>query len=103
MKKRLFLLGGTVIATVILCAVLLTVSTSAGATADAVSSSPEELNFTLLAYGGAVALFDDEELLEVYDDIVLNALPPADRTALEEGIAIKSFEQLSALLEDFDG
>ena len=102
MKKRLIILFCPLAVAVIICAVVLTPHPTESTAA--VSSAPaEKLHFTLSLYGGHPALFDRDDLLEVYDDIPVNSLPPADRTSLEDGIEINSFEELYTLLEDFDG
>lgn len=104
MKNRLIIICTTVAITVILCAALFSVS-AAPVVPEGTgnnTSSDTALHFTLAAWGNNIALYDDGEIIEVYEDILLSALPPADRTALNEGIEITSFEQLSSLLEDFE-
>ncbi len=105
MKNRLIILICTVIITVITCSALFSVRampTSPEVNTNS-SSNPQNLGFVLAAYGNNAALYDGNEIIEVYDSILISALPPADRTLLEQGIEISSFEQLTTLLEDFDG
>ena len=102
MKKRLIILYFSVAATVIICTLILSI----GATGVKKAPAPEKeekLDFTLSLYENRPALFDGNSLLEVYDDIAVSSLPPADQTALKDGIKIDSFAQLYTLLEDFDG
>ncbi len=104
MKNRLIILCVTAVVTIIVCITLFSVSAiplSPEVNTNSTASSTS-LGFTLAAYGNNIALFDDGEIIEVYEDILLSALPPADRTALNSGIEITSFEQLSSLLEDFE-
>ncbi len=57
----------------------------------------------LKAYENTVALYNNNEIKEIYSDIVLNALPIKDQNDLQKGILIKSNDELLQLLEDFDG
>ena len=87
-----------------LCAVIATIafySIAQKPTQNATSSINN--NLLLKAYENAVALYDGENIKEVYYDIVLDALPLKDKTLLKSGIPIESNEQLNSLLEDYDG
>lgn len=60
-------------------------------------------NLCLKAYENTVALYNNNEIEEIYSDIVLNALPIKDQNDLQKGIPIDSKDELLRLLEDFDG
>lgn len=59
-------------------------------------------NYTLKSYKNTVALYNNEELLTVYDDIVLNTLPQNDIEHFKKGIAVSSPAQAEAYLQDFE-
>lgn len=60
------------------------------------------LALVLGSYKGYVALFNAgaEEPRQIYPYQV-SSLPPADQQALEEGIIVRTEEQLNKLLEDY--
>lgn len=62
-----------------------------------------ENKYILKEYNGTVALFKNDEVISVYDEIVLSAFPSADRQRFAEGIAINSPEEAEYIIEDFDG
>ncbi len=53
--------------------------------------------------GGQVKLFRNGNVVAIYDDIVIDILPPDDRKALKKGIEIKNEEELLSIIEDYDG
>ena len=53
--------------------------------------------------GGQVKLFRNGNVVAIYDDIVIDILPPDDREALKKGIEIKNEEELLSIIEDYDG
>ncbi|MGN0492448.1 MAG: hypothetical protein ACI4F7_02280 [Acutalibacteraceae bacterium] len=59
--------------------------------------------WVLKAYGNSIALYNGEELAEVYGDIVLDNLPPEDVKILENGIAFPTREEAERAVEDYDG
>lgn len=59
--------------------------------------------FTLKAYNNTVALYKGEEILEVYDGIVLNNLPVTDRDALNKGINFENRTEAETSVENYDG
>lgn len=103
MKTRLIVLLSCVVITVITCTALFSVKAEPSKEPNITSSRQETVNFTLAVWGNNAALFDGGQVIEIYDDIIVSSLPPADQTALEQGITITSFDQLESLLEDFDG
>lgn len=66
------------------------------------ASKTKESDYLLKSYKNTVALFKDEELITVYDGIVLNTLPEADIQTFNSGIEVATPAQAEALLEDFD-
>ncbi len=68
------------------------------------SAKPQEAPIlTVKAYKNTVALYNDQEIVTVYDDIVLNTLPPADINRLSSGITVENRAAAEKLLEDYDG
>ena len=63
----------------------------------------EQQPYTLKAYNNTVALYKGEEILEVYDGIVLNTLPITDRNALSKGIDFQSRSEAELSVENYDG
>lgn len=63
----------------------------------------EPSSWVLKAYGNSVALYNDKDLAAVYDDIVLDDLPPEDIKILESGIAFPTREEAEQAIEDYDG
>lgn len=59
--------------------------------------------WVLHSYGDNVALYNGEEIIEVYGTISLNTLPEADRRLLDSGIAFHSREEAQNAIEDYDG
>lgn len=58
--------------------------------------------YTLKSYRNCVALYENQELIEVYDEIVLNSLPVTDRKNLNKGINFDNKSQVHIALEDYD-
>lgn len=59
--------------------------------------------YILKEYNGTVALFENDDILSVYDEIVLSAFPSADRQRFSEGIQVNSPEDALKIIEDYDG
>ena len=60
--------------------------------------------YVLRAYNNTVALYNGEnEIVEVYDGIVLNTLPDADVRQLTNGIAFSTKAEALRTVEDYDG
>ena len=66
------------------------------------SSAALALYLVLGCWKGYVALFESgsEEPRQIFPYQV-SSLPPADQTALEEGIRVQDQEELTRLMEDF--
>ncbi len=94
MKRKLLILAicVTLTLTVIIASLLM------------VNAANKVSNELILIYkDGYVTLMRGDETITVYDNIVVDVLPPADRKALTEGIIIESEEQLYSIIEDYDG
>ena len=57
----------------------------------------------LIAENGVVELKKGNKTITVYDNIMLDVLPPSDREKLVHGIIIENEEQLYSIIEDYDG
>lgn len=60
-------------------------------------------SYTLKEYNGAVALFKGDEVINVYDGVILSTLPRSDRQMFTNGITIKSPDEAQNIIEDYDG
>ena len=60
-------------------------------------------SYILKDYNGTVALYKGQDLLTVYDGVVLSSLPLEDRVRFGEGIAVDSPEDADSIIEDYDG
>ena len=58
--------------------------------------------YTIKAYKNSVALYSDNEIIAIYDDIVLNTLPEQDVLNFKRGISVSTPAQAELYLEDFD-
>ncbi|MBO4693376.1 MAG: hypothetical protein J5659_03160 [Clostridia bacterium] len=63
----------------------------------------EHKQYILKEYNGSVALFMGENILSVYDEIVLSAFPHSDRQRFIKGIPVSSPEEAQTIIEDYDG
>ncbi len=59
--------------------------------------------WVLHSYGNNVALYKDEEIIEVYGGIMLDTLPDEDKKLLDNGIVFSSREEAVNAIEDYDG
>ena len=60
-------------------------------------------SYTLKERNGTVALYKGENLLTVYDGVVLSSLPIEDRVRFSEGISVENPEEADSIIEDYDG
>lgn len=60
-------------------------------------------HYTLKSYNGTVALYCDNEIVTVYDGIVLSTLPYEDRARFSEGITVQNPTDAQIIVEDYDG
>ena len=64
----------------------------------------EEPNeWVLASYGDNVALYNQNEVVEVYGSISLENLPVADRERIKRGIIFDSKSEAELAVEDYDG
>ena len=59
--------------------------------------------WVLHSYGNNVALYNGDEVVEVYGSIVLDTLPDEDRRLLDNGIHFTTKEEAVSAIEDYDG
>ena len=59
-------------------------------------------NYMLKSYKNTVALYNNENIIKVYDNIVLNTLPQQDIHNFNIGITVSSPEHADTYLEDFE-
>ncbi len=94
MKRKLIILAFAISLT-------LTVIIASLLIVNAVGKNNNQL--VLIAKDGYVKLMRGKDTVTVYDNIILDVLPPADVNALKDGIIIESEEQLYSIIEDYDG
>ncbi|MBR3968165.1 MAG: hypothetical protein IKJ93_01085 [Clostridia bacterium] len=58
--------------------------------------------YMLKSYRNTVALYQNDKLLEIYENIVLNTLPQKDIQSFNNGITFGTEEQAEIYLEDFE-
>ena len=59
--------------------------------------------WVLHSYGNNVALYNGEEIIEVYGSIALDTLPESDKRLLDNGIFFLTREEAQSAIEDYDG
>ena len=66
------------------------------------STSNKTTTYVLKSYKNSVALYNEGELIKVYDDVVLNTLPQKDVQNFNKGISFASLTQAENYLLDFE-
>ena len=66
-------------------------------------SDTANTSYTLKAYKNTVALYQNDNLIKTYDDIVLNTLPLSDIDRFKSGITVSSENDAIKIIEDYDG
>ena len=66
-------------------------------------SATANTSYTLKAYRNTVALYQNDNLIKTYDDIVLNTLPISDINRFKSGITVSSENDAIRIIEDYDG
>lgn len=61
------------------------------------------VSWVLHSYGNNVALYNGEEIVEVYGSIMLDTLPADDKKQLDNGIVFSTKEEAVNAIEDYDG
>lgn len=82
-----------------LCFCVLTVTVTS---ADSQKKSYTNEAYVLKSYKNTVALYKQDEIITVYQNVVLNTLPEKDRLNFKKGIPVSDPSQAEILLEDFD-
>ena len=59
--------------------------------------------YYLREYNGTVALFKNEELVEVYGGVVTDNLPFNDYKRFADGIKVSGIDEAQIIMEDYDG
>ncbi len=60
-------------------------------------------HWVLQSYGNNVALYNGDDVIEVYGSIMLDTLPEDDKRQLDNGISFLTKEEARTAIEDFDG
>lgn len=60
------------------------------------------VNYTLKSYKNTIALYNGEEIVKIYSNIVLNTLPEKDIQNFNIGIPVATQIQAETYLEDFE-
>lgn len=68
-----------------------------------VQTDEANAKFMLKSHNNAVALYQNDQVVEVYDQIVLNALPGLDILKFNQGIPIEDIGKIDEILQDYDG
>ena len=63
----------------------------------------EESPWILQSYGNNVALYNGDQIVEVYGSIVLDTLPEEDKRLLDSGISFLTKDEAVMAIEDYDG
>ncbi len=61
-----------------------------------------QTNYILKSYKNTVALYDNDEIVKIYSDIVLNTLPKNDIQIFNSGISVPTPTHADQYLENFD-
>ncbi len=64
---------------------------------------PHQEPWVLQSYGNNVALFNGEDIIEVYGAIMIDTLPDEDKKMLKNGISFLTKEEAVMAIEDYDG
>lgn len=85
------------------CIAVLTLTLTAVIIFKASPKKTDADNYCLKSYKNTVALYNGEEIIQIYNNIVLNTLPEQDVINFNNGIAVATPAQAEIILEDFDG
>lgn len=59
-------------------------------------------SYELKSYKNTIALYNDEKIVKIYDDIVLNTLPKNDIQNFNIGVSVTNPTHADEYLENFD-
>lgn len=99
------LLATLMVMTSVLFGVKLSADINSVSKTDENNSEKTESSITyVLKYDdGNVSLFEDNTIVETFNEINIDMLPQADRQNLYDGIVLNSIDEVYELIEDFDG
>ena len=66
-------------------------------------NTTKSTRWVLHSYGNNIALYNDDEIVEVYGSVALDTLPVSDRKRLDSGIIFNTREEALTAIEDYDG
>ncbi len=96
-KRERFLSITMIVITLALSAIIITGSIVAK------SQVKDPENWILRSYGNNVALYNGEEVVEVFGAISLDTLPDSDKRLLDNGIIFQTKQEALTAIEDYDG
>ena len=96
MKNESKIIAGIIFATAVITALFITL----GILYSPVKSKREIWQLKTLENN--IALYKNEELIEIFDDIYLDVLPAADREELKNGIAFETRSDAVRATEDYN-
>lgn len=96
MKKRIMILTGAVLLTLMIGLAGLFVSVSAAKKAE------EPAAYVLQSRDHQLALYAGGKLVETYPQVRVDDLPEYDRQLLEKGIRLNSRDEVRTFLQDYD-
>lgn len=67
------------------------------------NNDTQNYSYYLREYNGTVALFKNEELVEVYGGVVTDNLPFNDYKRFADGIEVSGIDEAEIIMEDYDG
>lgn len=67
------------------------------------NNSKQADNWVLRSYDNTVVLLNNDDVVEIFDQIVLDTLPSEDLKHLQSGIPFSSYDEAMSAVEDYDG
>lgn len=89
------------ITSIIICLLLASIIVTLGFVISNKKQNP--VPWVLHSYGNNVALYNGDEIVEVYGAIMLDTLPEDDKRQLDNGIVFTTREEAVNAIEDYDG
>lgn len=96
MKNESKIIAAIIFATAVIVTVLITIG---------IMFRPVSQNrqiWQLKTLDNNIALYNNDELVEIFDDILVDVLPDADRKELENGIAFDTQSDAISAIEDYN-
>ena len=66
-------------------------------------NTEQNAKWVLHSYGNNIALYNNDEIVEVYGSVAIDTLPIEDRNRLNNGIVFRTREEALTAIEDYDG